>query len=96
MACPKCDPTLAPSGPRRDGNHFAGRFGAPDALLTVWKNGMQVHGVYEVEVPDRAWRYVYVDGSPVMCGHCGEGPWAVLDDSGGFSVRWGVPVASAS
>jgi hypothetical protein len=90
MACQECDPTLSPTGPRKGDSHFAIRFikngFIGDALMIVYKDGVQVKDVYEVEAPERAWRYVLVDGKPVLCGHCGKAPWAILDDSGGFSV----------
>ena len=83
MACESCDPRLAPTGPRRPGAHFGVRFGASEALVSVYKDGEAITDCYEVDAPHRAWRYV----KPYAVCECGSGQAAAfLDETGGFTV----------
>lgn len=80
MACAACDPELAPTGPRRDAQHFAVRFDDWDKLVA--KDGKRIWDCYEVDVVEgRAWRLVTPYG---LC-DCGKGAAAYID-TGNFSV----------
>ena len=80
MACPKCDPKLNPK--RQPKNRLGVRFGHYD--FNVFRLGEQIAGVYELQVPDRAWRYK----EPVRpCKNGCRGAEAYIDTHGPFEVR---------
>jgi hypothetical protein len=89
VGCMRCNPELDPRGPRKGEHHFGVRFGFHDVLVGVSKDGALLTDVYEVEAPQRAWRFKFADPwrrLTVLCA-CGSGlPEAFLDESGGFSV----------
>ena len=84
MSCGECDDRLAPTGPRKGEGHFAVRFG-DHMSVHVFKDGNAIEDAYEVEAPDRAWRFSH---PPRICDRCHirYSIDSYLDESGGFSV----------
>jgi hypothetical protein len=79
MSCQSCDKSLAPNKQPR--NRWGIRFG--DWWVTVWRYNQRLDDVYEVQVPDRAWRYRV----PVARCRCGEGFDCYVDTNGPFAVK---------
>jgi len=80
MACPRCAPELAPTGPRRHAQHFATRF--EDWSQVVRKDGKVIPDAYEVDVRlGLAWRFA----KPLRRCACGGRAEAYID-TGGYQV----------
>jgi len=72
-------------GPRKSEGHFAVRFGDL-ASVRVFKYAEPLMDVYEVEAPDRAWRF---STPPRVCDDCHAvgSIDSYLDESGGYYVE---------